>query len=119
MMETAFAFNKDDETFDFEGESSDSEAEEAHSYIQRRIESRRDKQRKLLRDARRSSERRRHLKGKKSRSSRFTATRDNEYIASDKQHRRRSGQKPTKQRHASSGRARSCHQAEDHGHYDF
>ena len=79
MMETASAFINDDETFVLESESSDSEAEEDDSYIQRKIASRRDKQRrKLLRDARRSSERRRNLKGKKSRSSRYTATRANE-----------------------------------------
>ena len=78
MMETASAFINDDETFVLESESSDSEAEEDDSYIQRKIASRRDKQRKLLRDARRSSERRCNLKGKKSRSSRYTATRANE-----------------------------------------
>ena len=105
IMDTACAFIKDEDTIDFDSDSSESEEDE-DSYIQRKIAIRRDRQRRLLHEARRSSQRRRHSESRRTSRSLRSRTRDNEYmnIVSEKQHRRRSRHKSSRPRYASSGR---------------
>lgn len=125
MMETAFAFNKEDEeTLDYGSEPSESESEDDEdSYIQRKLARRRDKQRRLLREARRSSRRKQRERKeilRLTRSARLKRSPDNGSVISEEEPIRQSQRHTAYSRkYASSGRASSSRRRKEHPRYEY